>query len=127
MKVVCIDVFMNSLKFFMTFLNQTDLSDLLQTGYYTEDGILVQDFKSCALHYASRTLLLDLLASIHLHKLLEILDLEHMEYKNKCLLNTATKFVTQLYVIIGYLNYLADVPSNISSYIKVILKLFQTI
>ncbi|XP_038210062.1 uncharacterized protein LOC119830942 [Zerene cesonia] len=78
-------------------------------AYYDERGLLITDLSKRLNHYVSRGFILDVIGCVPLHPLIYVILSRQIDDDEASLINTAAKFAL-LYLILGYFNYLADLP-----------------
>ncbi|XP_030020261.2 uncharacterized protein LOC115440191 [Manduca sexta] len=96
-----------------------DIVIKLFLAYYDERGLLIYDKRKCMIHYLLRGFLLDVIGAFPLFEVLRILLSAPIDDDDAMLVNTFCKFA-HLYILYGYFNYIADVPTINVTYIMIL-------
>ncbi|CAG4956404.1 unnamed protein product [Colias eurytheme] len=103
------------------FIGYVDIFIKCLLAYYDGRGLLITDLSKRLKHYISRGFILDVIGCVPLHPLINIILSRQIDGNEEALINTTAKFAL-MYLILGYFNYLADLPHR-NNALYMILKL----
>ncbi|XP_052757633.1 uncharacterized protein LOC113519257 [Galleria mellonella] len=96
-----------------------DIIIKLFLAYYDENGILIYSKRRCVWNYLSRGFLMDVIGTLPVFELCRLVLRQKISIDQIMLINTVCKFA-HLYILTGYFNYIADVPSINSGYLLIL-------
>ncbi|XP_045498248.1 uncharacterized protein LOC123696222 [Colias croceus] len=103
------------------FIGYVDIFIKCLLAYYDGRGLLITDLSKRLKHYISRGFILDVIGCVPLHPLINVILSRQIDGNEEALINTTSKFAL-MYLILGYFNYLADLPHR-NNALYMILKL----
>ncbi|XP_060803400.1 uncharacterized protein LOC106129229 [Amyelois transitella] len=109
------------LNFLVTICDAISLMDIVLKfflAYYDERGILITSRQKTMAHYLTRGFCMDVIGCVPWDHVLQMLLSRELDEGSLNLINTTARFA-HLYILTGFLDYLADRPSSISAIIKI--------
>ncbi|XP_045447816.1 uncharacterized protein LOC123656152, partial [Melitaea cinxia] len=87
-------------------------------GYYNDRGLLITSLPKTMKHYMSRGFIFDLIGCLPCYKIFNLFTTNTINENDGMLINTLSKFA-HLYLLMGYFNYVADVPNVNFAYVMI--------
>ncbi|CAK1556427.1 unnamed protein product [Leptosia nina] len=85
-------------------------------AYYNSKGLLITDLSERLKHYMRRGFICDVIGSVPINPIVSVVLSRRVEQDEEALIYTASKFA-HFYLIMGYFDYLSDMPNrNIAFY-----------
>ncbi|XP_045487137.1 uncharacterized protein LOC110995240 [Pieris rapae] len=103
-------------------IGYADIFIKLFLAFYNEKGLLITDLKERCKHYLSRGFLVDVVGCVPVKTILST----NTGQNEAVLINTVSKFA-HFYIIMGYFNYLADLPNRNMTFYMILKMQIMTI